>query len=604
MQEDEILGKAYDSRLMKRLLVYARPYAWHIAGAILLTIFISALSPLRPWLTRIAIDDYISIGDNDGLLLIVLLLFASLLVQGVAQYLMTYFTQWIGQRIIVDVRMQIFNKLQRLALRFFDRNPVGRLVTRVTNDVEVLNEMFSSGLVTVFADIFILVWIVIFMFSINWALALVTLSVLPFLVYGTFLFRRKVRETYRGIRYEVARLNTFMQERVSGIATMQLFGREKKEYETFKGINRAHMDANIKSVFYYAVFFPSVEFISSLAVALIVWYAGGEILAGVMTVGTLISFIQYTEMFFRPIRDLSEKYNVMQTAMASSERIFKLLDDETIIPEVSPDRARDLRGLGDIHFSNVKFAYNEGEWVLRDVSFAIPRGHTVAIVGATGAGKSTIINLLCRFYDIQHGSITIDGTDIRDVPIAGLRQHIGIVLQDVFLFSGSIHNNITLGDQSISRERVEEVSRLVGIDGFIQRLPDGYDAQIRERGGSLSVGQKQLMSFARALAFDPELLILDEATSSVDTESELLIQQAIATLLKGRTSVVIAHRLSTIQNAHNIIVMHKGQIREQGNHQELLAHRGIYHRLYQLQYKEQEFTPSADPRSVRAGGQE
>ena len=590
MQEDEILGKAYDSRLMKRLLVFARPYAPHIVGAIFLTIFISALSPLRPYLTKIAVDDYISVGDGDGLLLIVLLLFASLVVQGVAQYFMTYFTQWIGQRIIVDVRMQIFTKLQRLALRFFDRNPVGRLVTRVTNDVEVLNEMFSSGLVTVFADVFILIWIVVFMFSINWVLALVTLSVIPFLVYGTFLFRRKVRETYRSVRYEVARLNSFMQERVSGIATMQLFGREKKEFATFEKINEAHMDANIKSVFYYAVFFPAVDFISSLAVALIVWYAGGEILAGLMSIGTLISFIQYTEMFFRPIRDLSEKYNIMQTAMASSERIFKLMDDETIIPEPAAERKTMLPRIEDIAFTNVKFCYNEDEWVLKDVSFSIPRGQTVAIVGATGAGKSTVINLLCRFYDIQHGSITVGDTDIRDVPIAELRKHIGIVLQDVFLFAGSIRNNITLGNDEISAERVEEVSRLVGIDRFIERLPERYDSPIRERGGSLSVGQKQLLAFARALAFDPELLILDEATSSVDTESEILIQQAIASLLRGRTSVVIAHRLSTIQNAHNILVMHKGLIRERGTHQELLAQRGIYYKLYQLQYKDQERT--------------
>ncbi|MCZ7555146.1 MAG: ABC transporter ATP-binding protein/permease [Bacteroidia bacterium] len=599
MQEDEILGKAYDSRLMKRLLIYARPYAPHIVGAILLTIFISALSPLRPYLTKIAIDDYISVGDSDGLLLIVMLLFASLLVQGAAQYFMTYFTQWIGQRIIVDVRMQIFTKLQRLALRFFDRNPVGRLVTRVTNDVEVLNEMFSSGLVTVFADVFILIWIVVFMFSINWVLALVTLSVIPFLVYGTFLFRRKVRETYRAVRYEVARLNSFMQERVSGISTMQLFGKEKKEYDTFDGINKAHAEANIKSVFYYAVFFPGVEFISSLAVALIVWYAGGEILAGLMSVGTMISFIQYTEMFFRPIRDLSEKYNIMQTAMASSERIFKMLDDDTIIPEPAADRARPLPRIEDIAFTNVRFAYNKDEWVLRDVSFSIPRGSTIAIVGATGAGKSTIINLLCRFYDIQEGSITVGGTDIRDVYIADLRQHIGIVLQDVFLFAGSMRNNITLGDESISGERVEEVSRLVGIDRFIERLPDRYESEIRERGGSLSVGQKQLLAFARALAFDPELLILDEATSSVDTESELLIQQAIATLLKGRTSVVIAHRLSTIQNADIILVMHKGQIRERGTHQELLAQKGIYYRLYQLQYKDQETTEKTEKTEKR-----
>ena len=593
MQEDEVLGKAYDSRLMKRLLQYARPYSSYVVGAILLTIFISALSPLRPYLTKLAIDDYIALGDEDSLLLIALLLLGTLLLQGFAQYFMMYFTQWIGQRIIVDVRMQIFTRMQKLALRFFDRNPVGRLVTRVTNDVEVLNEMFSSGLVTVFADIFILLWIVIFMLSINWQLALVTFSVLPALVYGTFLFRRKVRETYRDVRLQLARLNSFTQERVSGMMTVQLFGREKKETDAFAGINRKHRDANIRSVFYYALFYPSVDFISSLAVALIIWYAGGEILAGILTVGTMISFIQYTEMFFRPIRDLSEKYNVMQTAMASSERIFKLLDDQTIIPDPPAERARPLPSVETIRFENVSFAYNEADWVLRDVSFEIPKGQTVAIVGATGSGKTTIINLLCRFYDIQKGHITIGGTDLRDIPTTELRKHIGIVLQDVFLFSGSIHNNITLGDSSISREHVEKVSQLVGVDRFIERLPERYDSRIRERGGSLSVGQKQLLAFARALAYDPQLLVLDEATSSVDTESEMLIQEAITKMLKGRTSVVIAHRLSTIQNADTILVMHKGQIREQGNHQELLAMRGIYYRLYQLQYKDQDLSSVA-----------
>ncbi|MBR9976068.1 MAG: ABC transporter ATP-binding protein [Bacteroidetes bacterium] len=588
MQEEEVLGKAYDGRLMRRLLQYARPYAPQVVGAILLTVFISALSPLRPYLTKIAIDDYISIGDADGLLLVAGLLLGTLLLQGVAQYFMTYFTQWIGQRIIVDVRMQVFRHMQRLALRFFDRNPVGRLVTRVTNDVEVLNEMFSSGLVTVFADIFVLLWIVIFMLTINWELALVTFSVLPLLVYGTFLFRKKVRETYRDVRLQLARLNAFMQERMSGMGTVQLFGREKREAGIFDGINKAHTDANVRSVYYYALFYPSVDFISSLAVALIIWYAGGSILAGIMTVGTLISFIQYTEMFFRPIRDLSEKYNVMQTAMASSERIFKLLDDGTVIPDPPDSRGVALPALDTVRFENVWFAYNEGEWVLKDVSFEIPRGHSVAIVGATGSGKTTIINLLCRFYDVQKGRITVGGVDLREMTTAELRRHIGIVLQDVFLFSGSIRSNITLGNDGIPLEKVREVSEAVGASRFIEKLPEGYESNIRERGGSLSVGQKQLLAFARALAYDPELLILDEATSSVDTESEELIQQAIARLLKGRTSIVIAHRLSTIQNADTILVMHKGQIRERGNHQELLAQRGIYYRLYQLQYKEQE----------------
>jgi ATP-binding cassette subfamily B protein len=587
MQADEVLGKAYDSRLMRRLLRYARPYRAQVIGAIALTVAISALGPLRPFLTRIAVDRYIAAGDGRGLVSIIVLLLATLLVQGAAQYLMTWFTQWIGQRTILDIRMQVYRRVQRLALAFFDRNPVGRLVTRVTSDVEVLNEMFSSGLVTVFADVFAILWIVGFMFTIDWRLSLVTLSVLPLLVYATFLFRRKVRDSYRDIRFQVARLNSFTQEHVSGMTTVQLFGRERRDERRHAEINAAHTAANVKSVFYYAVFFPAVEFLSALAVALIVWYGGGSILAGAMTLGTLISFVQYTEMFFRPVRDLSEKYNIMQSAMASSERIFALLDDATEIPDPARPEPPPPAG-ADIAFRGVSFAYAGGAQVLRDVSFTIPAGPTTAIVGATGAGKTTIISLLGRFYDVQEGAITIGGTNIRDIPAAELRRRISVVLQDVFLFAGDIAANITLGNPSIPMDRVREVARLVGVDRFIERLPDGYATEVRERGATLSVGQKQLLSFARALAYDPEILILDEATSSVDTESEHLIQDAIARLLAGRTSIVIAHRLSTIRNADSIIVLHKGQLREQGTHQELLARGGIYTRLYQLQYKDQE----------------
>ncbi|MAT40084.1 MAG: antibiotic ABC transporter ATP-binding protein [Ectothiorhodospiraceae bacterium] len=593
MQGDEILGKALDSNLLKRLLQYIRPYRWHVAGAILLTLLVSVLGPVRPYLTKLAIDEYIGTGDADGLLTIALLLFGALLLQGIVQFIMTYFTQWIGQNVIQDIRMKIHRKLQQLALSFFDRNPVGRLVTRTTSDVEVLNEMFSSGLVTVFADIFILIWIVTFMFMINWELALVTLSVLPLLIYGTFLFRKKVREAYRDVRFHVARLNSFTQENVSGMSTVQLYGKEDAEFAKHDEINKDHRDANLRSVFYYAVFFPSVEFISTLSIALTIWYAGGNILEGIMTVGTLVSFIQYTEMFFRPVRDLSEKYNIMQTAMASSERIFNLLDDETIIPEAEHINRDSMKFSEQIEYQNIWFAYKDENYVLRDVSLTIDKGTTVALVGATGSGKTTIINLLSRFYDIQKGKILIDGTCIEDVPTDELRRHIGVVLQDVFLFSGTIKDNITLGDESISDEKVREACKLVGVDRFIEKLPLGYDTPVKERGSTLSVGQKQLLAFARALAFDPEILVLDEATSSVDTESEILIQEAITKLVKDRTSIVIAHRLSTIQNADKIIVMHKGKIRESGTHQELYAHGGIYTKLYQLQYKEQELKPVA-----------
>ncbi len=572
---------------MKRLLAYVRPYRWQVAGAIFLTVAISSLGPVRPYLTKVAVDEYISTGDYHGLLMIAGLIVLTLLVQSGIHYFAMYYTQWIGQHIVYDMRMQVFDKLQHLALSFFDKNPIGRLITRVTSDVEVLNEMFSSGLVTVFADVFVLTWIIVFMFFISWPLALVTLSILPFLVYGTFLFRKKVREAYRDVRKQVARLNAFLQERISGILTVQLMGRERREFQRYRKINRHHADAHIRSIFYYAIFYPSVELFSAVSIALIVWYGGGQIVQGAMTLGILISFIQYTEMFFRPIRDLSEKYNIMQSAMASSERIFQLLDDNTIIPDRGArEDARMFRG--DVVFENLSFGYKQGEDVLRDISMTIPHGSTVAIVGATGAGKTTIISLLTRFYDFDRGRILIGGTDIKDIPISLLRRHIGVVMQDVFLFSGTIAENIRLGNMEISEEEVRKAARVVGANRFIEQLEEGYDAEVKERGAKLSVGQKQLLSFARALAFNPEILILDEATANIDTETEQMIQRAIEELLKGRTSIVIAHRLSTIQNADKIIVLHKGKIREEGTHKELLRRKGIYYRLYQLQYKDQE----------------
>jgi len=472
-------------------------------------------------------------------------------------------------------------------LKFFNRNPIGRLITRVTTDIEVLNEMFSSGIVMVFSDVFTIVGILYFMFSMSWQLALVSLSVLPILFYGTFLFRKKARDAYREVRIQIARINAFMQEHITGMAVDQLFNREKKSFDKFEKINAAHRDANIHSIFYYAIFYPGVELIGALAVGLIVWYAGANALAGTITLGTVMAFLQFNEMFWRPIRDLSEKYNIMQTAMASSERVFKLLDDRTIIPEPeSPIPLTTIRG--EIEFRNVWFAYNGEAYVLKDVSFTIAASETVAIVGATGAGKSSTIALLSRFYDVSRGQILIDGVDIRSVSTKELRKHIAVVLQDVFLFAGDIKTNITLGNDSIPLDQVIAAARTVGADRFIERLPSGYDTEVKERGATLSVGQKQLISFARALAYNPKILILDEATSSVDTETEILIQAAIKNLLRGRTSIVIAHRLSTIQSANKIIVLHKGEVREIGTHQELLALGGIYYKLYQLQYKDQE----------------
>lgn len=598
---------------MKRLLKYLRPYKWHVVIGIFLSILVSAFEAVRPLFTKYAVDVNIAQGDKQGLLITALALIGLLIVRGLIQYASAYLTQRIGQRTIYDLRMEVFTHLQRLGLKFFDKNPIGRLITRVTNDVEVLNEMFSSGVVMVFSDVFTIIGILYFMFSMNWELALVSLSVLPLLFYGTFLFRKKAREAYREVRIQLARINAFMQEHITGMTVDQLFNREKKSYEKFASTNAAHRDANIKSIFYYALFYPGVDLIGALAVGLILWYAGVEALSGTVTLGTVMAFLQYNEMFWRPIRDLSEKYNILQAAMASSERVFKLLDDTTIVRD--PVIAIPLQETkGEIEFRNVWFAYdvptdgsdsrhsalrNETavEWVLRNVSFKINPGETVAIVGHTGAGKSTIINLLGRFYefpsfDQSHpgygGTILVDGVDIRSVQKSDLRRHMAIVLQDVFLFSGDIKTNISLGNDDISLDRVKAAARVVGAHRFIENLPNQYNEAVKERGATLSVGQKQLISFARALAYNPKILILDEATSSIDTETELLIQAATRKLLAGRTSIVIAHRLSTIQRANKIIVLHKGEVREIGTHQELLARDGIYSRLYKLQYEEQE----------------
>jgi len=589
--EEEILGKAYDAKLMKRLLGYIKPYKHYVIFAILLNIVVAALGPIRPYLTKIAVDDYIANSDYNGLMLISLALFGSLIFQAVIQYFLTYFTQYLGQKTLYDIRTQIFNHIQKLSLKFFDKTPIGRLVTRATNDVEALGELFSSGIVMVFSDIFIIFWILGFMFFMDFNLSLVTLSVLPVLIYGTFLFRKKARESYRDVRLHLARLNSYMQEHVTGMSVVQIFNKETDELKKFSAINSDYRHVNIKSIFYYAVFYPSVELLSSIAIGLIIWYGGGEIIQGTLTIGVLFAFIQYTEMFFRPIRDLSEKYNIMQTAMASSERVFKLLDNQTMIrnPE-NPIRLENVKG--NIEFKNVWFAYNGEEYVLKDISLSINPGERIAIVGHTGAGKTSLINILTRFYDINKGEILLDGINIEKLDKRELRKYISMVLQDVFLFSGDIKSNINLNDIGIGDEKIMEAARIVGADKFINQLPNKYNEEVKERGATLSVGQKQLISFARALAYDPKILILDEATSSVDTETEILIKQAIEKLLVGRTAIVIAHRLSTIQNADKIIVLHKGEIRETGNHQQLLAKKGIYYKLYQLQYKDQEILAS------------
>lgn len=571
---------------MRRLLAYFKPYTKHIILATLLTIAISALAAFRPSLTPVAIDDKIMNGDIPGLQIIILILLGTLVVQGLIQYAMTYLTSWIGQNIIFDLRKKIFDHINSLNLKFFDNTPIGRLVTRVTSDVEVLFEVFSSGIVTAFGDIFTIIWILSFMFMLDVELTLVTLSVLPVLIYATIIFRRKVRESYRRIRLLVSKLNSFIQEHIVGISVVQYFNKEKRTTDEFEVINRAHTEQNKKSIFYYAIFFPIVELIGAISIGLIIWYGGGQVIQNAVSVGVLIAFIQYSEMFFRPIRDLSEKYNILQQAMASSERIFEVLDTESPIKD--PEHAVKLRNVkGKIEFNDVWFSYNEDEDVLKNINFKINPGEKVAFVGATGAGKSTIINLIERFYDVNKGEVLLDGVDVRSITQENLRDNIAIVLQDVFLFTGTIRSNITLGNEEITDAEIWEALKNVGLRDFISSLPDKLDHKVNERGSSLSVGQRQLISFARALVYDPRILILDEATSSVDTHTEILIQHAIEKLIQGRTSIIIAHRLSTIQKCDKIIVMHKGEIKEMGTHQELLAENGLYFKLYELQYKEQ-----------------
>ena len=586
LHEEEELGKPIDSALLKRLLVFVKPYKKFVVLAVILTISISGLAAIRPAFTQMAVDDYITKGDIPGLQFIVLLFGLSLVLQGAIQYGMTYLTSWIGQNITFDLRRKIFDHILNLNLKYFDKNPIGRLVTRVTNDIEVLFEVFSSGIVTAFGDIFLILGIVSFMFYLDVKLTLVTLAVLPLLIYATSVFRRKVRDSFRKIRLLIARLNSYIQEHISGISIVQYFNKEDQTVKDFEEVNREHTNQNIRSVFYYAVFFPIVELIGAIAMALIIWYGGGQVVQGAVSVGVVIAFLQYTEMFFRPIRDLSEKYNILQQAMASSERIFEVLDYQTpVVDPKDPVEPENLKGT--IEFKNVSFGYNPDEYVVKNVSFKINEGEKVAFVGATGAGKSTIINLLCRFYDVNEGEILVDGIDLRKMRQHELRKNIAIVLQDVFLFRGTIRSNITLGKESITSEVVDNAVKNVGLYDFVQTLPDKLDNEVLERGSSFSTGQKQLISFARALAYDPKILILDEATSSVDTHTEILIQEAIKKLIEGRTSIIIAHRLSTIQKCDKIIVMHKGEIKEMGTHQELLEKGGLYYKLYQLQYKEE-----------------
>jgi ATP-binding cassette subfamily B multidrug efflux pump len=583
--DDEILGKAYDARLMRRLLEYLRPYGGAVSVAVVAILIGSAAELSQPYLVKVAIDRYISVGQLGGLERLAALYLLVLAIEFCADYAQTWTMQLTGQRMMFDLRMAVYGHLQRLDLRYYDRNPVGRLMTRVTSDVDVLNDLFTSGVATVFADALTLVGIMAAMLWMNWRLAVVSFAVLPLIVVITLWFRQNARELYRVVRGWIARINAFLQENITGMTTVQLFRRESLNFARFEEINRQHRDANINQIYYYAAYYPAVEAVSTLAIALIVWYGGRSVLQGTLTFGELVAFIQYSQRFFRPISDMSEKFNVLQSAMASSERIFKVLDEPVVIESpVRPTPGPELPS-GHIVFENVWFAYNDEDFVLKDVSFEVRPGERVGIVGATGSGKTTLINLLLRFYDVTRGRITVDGIDIRDMDLTRLRRLFSLVLQDVHLFSGTIADNIRLGEVSIGEDRVRRAAEAVHADSFIARLTEGYGSAVAERGATLSLGQKQLLSFARALAFDPRVLILDEATSSVDTETELMIRDALHVLMAGRTTIAIAHRLSTIQDMDNILVLHKGRVRESGTHQELLAARGIYFRLFELQYK-------------------
>ncbi|MEP0365328.1 MAG: ABC transporter ATP-binding protein [Cyclobacteriaceae bacterium] len=584
MEKEKVSGNIVDLKVLGRLFAFAKPYIGKFYFVVFLTLALAVLVPIRPLLIQKTIDEDVSVGNYDGLVNMTIILVVLLFAQAIVQYYHTYFSGWLGQYIIKDIRIKLFNHIQNLRLKFFDKTPIGRLVTRNVSDIETLAEVFSTGIAGMVADILQLLVILGLMLWTSWQLTLVSLALLPILLFATYVFKEKVKVSFNDVRTAVSNLNTYVQEHITGMNIVQIFNAEKREYEKFREINNEHKKANIRSVMYYSIYFPVAEIIQAGGIGLVVWWGASGVVQGEVTLGVLIAFIMYIQMFFRPIRMIADRFNTLQMGIVSSNRILNLLDNEEHIPDNGDHKPAEIAG--DVSFKDVWFAYNDEDWVLKDINFDVKQGEILALVGATGAGKSSVINLLNRFYEISKGEIHLDGRNIREYDLASLRKHIAVVLQDVFLFSDTIYNNITLRNPDISREKVIEAAELVGAKSFIDRLPGGFEYNVMERGSTLSVGQRQLISFVRAMVYDPKIIVLDEATSSVDTETEELIQSAIEKLMKGRTSIVIAHRLSTIQNANKILVLDKGEIVEKGTHDELLKHDGAYAQLHKMQYKE------------------
>lgn len=574
-------GNVLDWQLFRRVVALAKPFKVQFIVATFLALLLAGLSPLRPYLVQLTVDNYILVGDGKGLSRMTMLLVFMLALESVCRYQFGYLTSWLGQSVIKNLRVSVFSHILNFRLRYFDTTPIGTSTTRAINDVEAVNDVFSEGMITIIADLFTIIMVLSIMFYTDWKLTFVCMTTFPLLVYATYLFKEGIKKTFQEVRTQVARMNAFLQEHISGMGVVQIFAAEQQEMEKFKEINQRQTDANIRSIWYYSVFFPAVEIIIATALGLLVWYGAHSVISNYTTLGVLIAFILYLNMLFYPMRMLADKFNTLQMGMVASERVFSVLDRDEKIADTGKLTASFE---GNIGFSHVWFSYNDNDWVLRDVNFEVQKGQTLAIVGATGAGKSSIINILNRFYDIQQGTITIDGTDIKDYTLDSLRSNIGLVLQDVFLFSGSVLENITLRNPDINREQVIHAAKMMGADGFIEKLPGGYDYQVMERGATLSMGQRQMISFIRALVFNPRILILDEATSSIDTETEQMVQYAMDKLVQNRTAIIIAHRLSTIQHAHQIIVLDKGKIVEMGNHESLLELNGQYRKLHDTQF--------------------